>query len=194
MNGVGLVMAHIPTRTREVAKAIKSVMNQTHQVSQMSISRDSNREGSAKTRNRALSSITTKWAAFLDDDDLWLSTHVEVLLETALATNADVVYSGCRVIGPDNQEIPLQEEWGRFGQAFDPDLLREKSYLPVTSLVNTEMAKDVGGFQYTKGSIYDDWGFYLAMLNAGAKFVHVPTITWIWNHHGKNTSGQPDRW
>jgi hypothetical protein len=31
------------------------------------------------------------------------------------------------------------------------------------------------------------------MLHAGAKFHHVHTETFLWYHHGGNTSGRPDR-
>jgi hypothetical protein len=34
----------------------------------------------------------------------------------------------------------------------------------------------------------------LALLNAGATFYHLPEQTFVWEHHGKNTSGRADRW
>jgi hypothetical protein len=132
--------------------------------------------------------------ALLDDDDEFEPQHLAELVACAEQTGADVVYSGCTVVGPDGQEIPLREEWGRFGRPFDPDLLRRKSYLPVTSLVRTELAHAVGGFRCPPGSVYDDHGFYLALLDAGAKFVHAPIRSWRWFHHSGCTSGEATRW
>jgi hypothetical protein len=49
--------------------------------------------------------------------------------------------------------------------------------------------------------VNDDHGFYLALLEAGAKFHHIHEETFIWTHHGYgergvpgNTSGMPNRW
>jgi len=192
---VTAVIPHIPTRPNALATAVKSVAVQTQRVTAIAVEVDVEHTGSAATRNRALSRVDTEWVAFLDDDDRWLSHHVNVLLEAAELTNSDVVYSGCQVLDKDENEIPLREEWGRFGQEFSAALLREKSYIPVTSLVRSELACSAQFGPPVGVEIdYDDWGFYVRLLDAGARFHHVPEVTWIWNHDGKNTSGRPDRW
>lgn len=192
---VTVVIPTIPPRVAMLNRALRSVFRQEHEpYVSVSITKDTERHGSAWTRNEGLRRVTTPWTAFLDDDDELLPNHLATLVAAAEETGADVVYSGCRVLGADGREIPRLPEWGRFGLPFDPDLLRQRSYLPVTSLVRTEMARDCGGFRRPEGSIYDDWGFYLAMLDAGAQFHHVPEVTWIWHHHGANTSGLPERW
>lgn len=178
-------------------RALKTVATQTLRADDIIIAVDNDRQGSAITRNRALMKVETRWVAFLDDDDLLMPHHLETLLTHANDTGADVVYPGCRVVNPElGGEIPLREEWGRFNQLFDPDLLRQKSYIPVTSLVRTSLARLAQfGPPTASDSHYDDWGFYVRLLDMyGAIFSHVPEITWVWNHHGKNTSGRPDRW
>lgn len=191
---VTVVIPHIPTRRGELLRALDSVAAQTTLPAAVSVTVDHRREGSAATRNRALRAAGTRWVAFLDDDDAFEANHLAELVGCAEATGADVVYSGCTVVGPGGEILPDREEWGRYGQPFDPGLLRRRSWLPVTSLVRTELAHAVGGFRYPPGSPYDDWGFYLALLDAGARFVHHPVKTWVWHHHAGNTSGQPDRW
>jgi hypothetical protein len=143
----------------------------------------------------------TEWSAFLDDDDAMEIGHVAELVGCAQATGADVVYPGCTAVGAQGQILPDRPEWGRFGQPFDPDLLRRGSYIPVTSLARTGLARQVGGFRFMADSPYDDHTFYLAMLDAGARFEHLPLRTWVWHQPGPgapgrpgNTSGQPDRW
>jgi glycosyltransferase involved in cell wall biosynthesis len=190
---VTVVVPHIPPRRAELLRALTSVTVQTTLPAAISIAVDHEHAGSAATRNRALHAARTGYCAFLDDDDAFEVNHISELTTVAEHTGADVVYSGCTVVGPNGEIIPDREEWGRFGQPFDPDLLRARSYLPVTSLVRTALARKVGGFRFLPGNPYDDHAFYSALLDAGAQFVHHPMRTWVW-HHGANTSGQGGRW
>lgn len=187
MNTVTAVTPSIPPRKALLERAVASVLRQSAPVAAISIAVDLTREGSAVTRNRALTAVTTEWAAFLDDDDQWKREHVERLLRCAEQTGADVVYPWPEMIGAGD---PRPD---RFGVPFDADELRRGSYIPVTSLVRTELAQRVG-FHYRPGSPYDDHAFYLGMLEVGAKFVHLPERTWYWHVEGQNTSGRPDRW
>lgn len=193
LDSVTVVIAHIPTRPAELQRAIASVLAQTHKPDAIVVSTDTTRSGSAITRNRGMHHVATNWIAFLDDDDEFLPNHLEVLLAAALESGAGIVYSGCRVVDEAGNEVPRREEWGRFGEPFDADILRQRSYIPVTSLVSKYVANTTS-FHTPPGSEYDDWGFYLWALNRGAKFLHVPEVTWIWHHHGANTSGRADRW
>lgn len=191
--GVTIVMPHIPTRVREYERALRSVARQERQPQEFIVSTDHEHHGATVTRNRGLFSVITEWTAFLDDDDELLPNHIDVLMSNTL-DGADVIYTGYDVIGGT-------DPWQRFGLPFDPDVLRDHSYIPVTSLVRTELARAAGGFQPPPRGHYEDWGFYLKMLEIGAQFKHVPTKTWNWYHWGKgrpgvngNTSGLGDRW
>lgn len=184
--GITILVPHIPVRRSELSRALASAFAQTLPPAAVHVQVDSEHAGSAATRNRALVDVHTEWVAFLDDDDQLLPHHLDELVRCAEAFSADVVYPGCHVAGG-------YDPHDRFGQPFDPELLREKSYIPVTSLVRTELAQ-AAGFAPPPGSDYDDWGFYLALLDDGAKFVHHPVKTWIWNHWNGNTSGRGDRW
>lgn len=189
----------IPPREEILRRALESVGNQTCRVG-MSVHVDRERKGAAHARNAALAGVKTEWVAFLDDDDELYPDHCQLLYDHAIATGTDLVYAGCVVLDPNETPIPLREDWGNFGKEFDPEMLRKKSCIPVTCLARTELAKKVG-FKCPPGSIHEDWGFYLGMLEAGAKIVHLPVVTWKWNHWGYgtpgtpgNTSGQADRW
>lgn len=190
---VTVVMPHIPTRKTEFARALHSVAMQTQQPVGIVIATDYDHVGSAATRNNALLRSYSTWTAFLDDDDEMMPEHLESLVKCAVETNSDVVYSGCKVLR-NGQSIPVIDEWGRFGKAFDPELLKAGSYIPVTSLVRTSHAKAYGGFNHQYHDTYDDWCFYLSLLQHGSVFTHLPLVTWIWNHHDGNTSGKGDRW
>lgn len=195
--GVTVVIPHIPPRHMPLLRAIRSVNDQTYPVDAISVVTDHQKRGAGRTRNLALAMARTRWVAFLDDDDWLLPSHVETLMNHAVETGADVVYSSCRVIHSEMGEIPRThpgfDEWGRPGKPFDPDLLRQRSYLPVTSLVDRGLAQR-SSFEPPPGSHYDDWGFYLGLLDLGATFSHVDEVTWVWTHGPHNTSGNPERW
>jgi glycosyltransferase involved in cell wall biosynthesis len=196
VDSVTVVTPHIPGRQFELTRATASVAAQTFQPDYHIVSTDKRRLGAAATRNEALYHVSTTWVAFLDDDDEFLPHHLDTLIQNAIRSGSTVVYSGCRVLDSQGMVIPLKEEWGRFGKAFDPELLQQKAYMPVTSLVYTTLAKLAlfGPPSHNPESFYDDWGFYVRLMSLGATFLHVPEVTWIWHHHGKNTSGQPNRW
>lgn len=194
MPEVTVVVPTIPERSKMLRRALWSALTQNLPPAAVIVEADLHREGSAIVRTRGLNKATTEYTAFLDDDDQLLPEHLQVLALVADEAEADVVYPWPTVVGGTD---PRPD---RFGVPFDPDELRRGSYIPVTSLVRTSLAQECGGFQYRDGSPYDDHGFYLAMLDAGARFVHVPRRTWVWNHWGYgmpgipgNTSGLPSR-
>lgn len=191
---ISVVIPHIPPRANELMRALRSVVAQTLQPEAIIIKTDKIHLGATITRNSALKKVTTNWVAFLDDDDELRPNHLEELRRAAHEQKADVVYAGYDVIGG-------YDVLDRFGEPFDPDVLRDHSFIPVTSLVRTQLAMKVGGFVKRGDSPYEDWGFYLALLDAGAKFYHHPVKTWKWHHWGVgqpglpgNTSGMGDRW
>lgn len=195
---VSAVIPTIPPRRSMYYRALRSVQHQEVVPEFICVATDLDKRGSAATRNEALDRVTTPWSAFLDDDDEWLPNHLDVLWNAARQTEYDVYYTGCEVVLADGTRLPHEnhaEEWGRFGRDFSPEILRQRSCLPVTSMVRTELAKQAR-FGPPDGveTPYDDWGFYLRMLDLGARFLHIPERTWLWHHHGANTSGQPDRW
>ena len=194
---ITVCIATIPPRAKLLRKALSSVAIQTLQPATIVVEYDRERTGAAATKNRALAKATTEFVAFLDDDDVMYPEHLAKLRAAADEHQADVVYSMPFV----PQQPGGRDPFGRGGAPFDPDLLRRRSYIQTTSLMRTKLMQAVGGFQCPPGSNYDDWGCFLAMLDAGAMFYHLPEQTFEWNHwgYGKpgipgNTSGQPNRW
>lgn len=192
---VTVAIPTIPQRAGKLRQAITSVTKQSKPVDGIAIAMDLTKGGSAVTRNRALAMVQTEWTAFLDDDDLFLASHVERLTRLLDETGGDIAYALPRVLDPNGREVPRSWDWGG-GSEFDPDLLRRKAHIQTTCIVRTELAKDIGGFKFVvdqTGASNDDHGFFLGLLDAGAKFVHLHEPTFIWNHHGGNTSGRADR-
>ncbi len=188
-NDVTVCIPSIPPRARMLGVAIDSVMQQTTPAGAISVAIDNEHEGAAITRTRAIMAARTPWVAMLDDDDRFLPHHLEILTHAAEDSGADFLFSWFNVVGGLD---PFPQH---FGKTFDP---KNPTHTTVTTLVRTELAQSIGYVSPAggdgAGGSGEDWNFVLGCIEAGAKFLHVPERTWIWNHHGKNTSGRSDRW
>ena len=176
---ITVVIPTIDGRGEQLDRALDSVEAQSLKADDVRVRLDDLRAGAAATRNAMLDLVDTEWVAFLDDDDEFKPNHLRACFRHAGLTGADVVYPGYEAVGKD----PL----GCFGMRFDGDLLRGRNYIPVTTLCRTELVKAVGGFQPhpdENGDPCEDWGLWLALLDAGAKFSHLAQRTWVWNVSG----------
>lgn len=179
-----------------LSTAVASVAAQTLPAAALSIAVDLNREGAAKTRQRALEAVRTEWTAFLDSDDWFYPEHLKVLAAGARSFDADFVFSYYMVHRRDGSEWPENDPLGHFGKPFSPAAPHQTT---ITVLVRTEIAQAVGFSDPPEDSIVgghrggEDWHFTVGCVQAGAKVVHVPRRSWAWVHHGLNSSGLPDR-
>ena len=182
---ITVIIPTIPGREKLLVRALASVDAQKMRPACVIVEADKDREGPAAVRNRMLAKVTTEWTAFVDDDDGLYPNHLRALARFALLGDYDVVYPGWDGDDPT----------GMFGLPFDPVLLAERNYIPVTTLCRTDLVRAAGGFQPhtdANGDPCEDWGLWLSMLDLGAKFGHLPVRTWRWNPGG--TRGRPDRW
>jgi glycosyltransferase involved in cell wall biosynthesis len=187
---ISVCIPTIPPRQDCFNRAVASVRAQTIKPFLIVAAVDYDHMGAAVTRNSALEQVSTPWVAFLDDDDVLYPEHLEKLAQHAELTSADVVYSWPDVVGKGGDPCP---EF--FGAPFDPDTLRRRPFVHVTVLCRTYLIRRVGGFASPPEHEHlEDWGCWLRMLDAGAKFSHLPERTWRWNLHPGNTSGLGSRW
>lgn len=190
---VTLVIPYHSARARSgmLDRALRSALTQCIRFHRVIAKLDTNRAGSAATRNAAIEQVDTEWTAFLDSDDVLKPLHLGLLLDGAATHRADMVYPWFYHPG---REDPFP---GRFRARFAGPLLLERNYIPVTVLVRTELLREAGGFQpqvvEPNGSLNDEWGLWCRLHALGAKIEHVPERTWTWNIHGGNTLGNPGR-
>ena len=186
---------HLGPRGRLFVQAMNSVALQTLAPAAISVAVDVDRQGAAPTRQRALDAVQTDWVAFLDSDDMFLPRHLELTAKHAQETGADFVYSWFKVLTAQGQVLeedpifPLTH----YMMPFDPDNPIETT---ITTLVRTELAKQVGFQVLNRGhntNSGEDRRFTLECLAAGAKISHLVRKTWLWRHHGYNTSGLPTK-
>lgn len=207
---VTVVIPHIPGRRGSLEVAIASVEAQLMPC-EILVEIDHDRGGAATTRNRALEAVETPWIAWLDDDDVLYPQHVLGLRTAADQTDADLVYPWFDLehLGSiDNTKDPLVAPYdgvlaNPFNKEFGPEqrrfLMGGGNFVPVTHLIRTSVAREVGGFPQPGSDEWpspecEDWGYLQRLLRADAKFVHYGERTWMWRHHGYNTSGRADRW
>lgn len=176
---VTVVIPTIPGREAELKRALASVEAQTRRPDAVLVGVDFERHGAAATRNNLLQQVATEWVAFLDDDDELYPTHLKLCLRRGAMSGVDVVYPGYDTIGEDPVNC--------FRMPFSPDLLRIHNFIPVTAVARTEKVRAVGGFVEhpdENGDPCEDWGLWLRLLDAGAKFSHLPVKTWLWRVDG----------
>lgn len=187
--GTTLVIATIAPRVHMLQRAINSAHSQSLPFAEIIVEEDVAKEGPAVVRNRAVEKVDTEFICFLDDDDYLLPRHHEVLS----GLQGDVRWPWFQCTGSDPFPMFRGRQWNR----------EDPHQIPITVMLRTEAFRAVGGFE-TVGEDADtdgygnrageDWRLWLALSAAGYEFSHTPDITWVWDHHGANTSGLPNRW
>lgn len=190
---VSVVIPTIPPRKIELARALASVTAQKLLPAAVIVQEDRTGAGAMATRNTGLHRVNTPWVAFLDDDDELLPDHLRLCLTTVLHQGADMVYPWFY-----ETRNRMHRRLNAFGRPFESleHMLGYRNWIPVTTVVRTDLLRRVGGFQYPPklDGLCEDWGAWRALHTAGAKIVHLPARTWVWHHHRGQTRGRPDRW
>jgi glycosyltransferase involved in cell wall biosynthesis len=196
---VTVVIPTIPSREEWLQRAILTAVRQHRPPKDIIVVTDTERRGAAWARNLGVAQVETEWLAWLDDDDELLPDHLELLHGAAVKTDADLVYSYPEWVGTDDPlACPVN---GRlvlpFGVPFGAEqahhLRHVGNFIPVTYLVRTANVVEVGGMPEPFSPEWprdcEDWGLLCRLLDANARFVHVPKRTWRYHVHGKNTGG-----
>ena len=169
---IAVVTASLPERVDFRADCMASVAAQTLAPVAHVVMVDYERAGPAAMLNRMLPACfaaRADWIAQLADDDLELLA--------AHSADADIVYSWCRVEGRSFN--PNRE--------FDAAALRASNYIPATTMIRTRLCTQLG-WRSDAPHGFEDWDFWLRALDAGARFVCVPEVSWTYRFHGANLS------
>jgi len=198
---VSVVIPTIPGRETMLARAMESVRAQQRRPDDLIIQHDYSLEGVATTRNRALEAVETDLVAWLDDDDELLPNHLLRLVRVLENyPHFDLVYPIPEIpVGRDPTAVSVGGRWIKpwgvpFGLEQEVHLRVQGNFIPITHVVRTSKVRQVGGFpQPGEVRWIEDWGYLVKLLDAGARFHHLPAVTWRWHIHDQHTGGFPDR-
>lgn len=191
-----------------LSRAIASVSRQTLPPDTVIVPVDYEKIGAGPTRNRAVEQATTKWVAFLDDDDEFCYHHLEDLVDCAEDNGSDMVYPWFTTIGSEGSALRAPGEDGKrvspegleFGMlqrahiALGPEG-HGSNFIPITYLIRRELFLDLGGFPTTNSDEWphpanEDWGFLIKLCREPDPVItHLPERTWIWHFHSGSTLG-----
>ena len=136
--------------------------------------------GRSEAMNAGVKAATTKFIAFLDDDDLYYPEHLSTLAAAAQAAPAsaawytDAVSAFLAIGGAGRYE--KNASLRIFGADFDRELLLVDNYIPLpTLLVERTAFLEAGGFD-REFDLFEDWDFLIRLSQRG-DFTHVPRVT-----------------
>lgn len=199
MVSIAVLTPSLPGRAYLLSEAMASVQAQSMTPTSHVVGIDYDRVGIGRMLNQLASSAEAEWLARLDDDDLFMPNHLEVLARGV--DDADVIYTWCEVKPRSRDGVvpPVPAVLGPAGwipnQEFDANLLRERNYIPATTLIRRSLWREIGGWTLPGWGIGDsprqpefaeDWDFWLRALDAGARFRCIPEVTWTYRYHGAN--------
>ena len=121
-----------------------------------------------------LDAVSTRWALFLDDDDVLLPGHLDKLLH-ALEQHPEAVlaHTGVELVGSG---IHAQRR-GEFDHAFEPWELLLGNRMPIHAALFDAARAQREGLRFDATlEVYEDWDFWLQVRQLGG-FVHVPGVS-----------------
>jgi glycosyltransferase involved in cell wall biosynthesis len=121
-----------------------------------------------------------KYIAYLDDDNVFMPDHLEVLYKAITETQADVVY-GDRVY---KSTIPDEKRFmGRMSYDYDLKRINQSNYIDTSDIMHTIQSINDIGYWDIFWERKADWLLMVRFGKAGKKIIHVPKIIteYWWN-------------
>lgn len=168
--------------------------------------------GRSASGNVGLAAARGEFVGFIDDDDIFYPTHVEVLVDQLLQSRALVAYSDA--IQADQVKCPFDDRIYmttgvklHYSQDFSLATLLQTNYIPILCPLFSAKLLQAGSVE-PRGSepaplrfdtmldVLEDWDFWI-QLGLKCEFVHVRQITAEYRirRDGSNTVGQfQHRW
>ena len=211
-----LVSVVIPAFNRErvIDKAIRSVLAQTFQDFEIIVVDDGSRDetvkkalalayseprvrmfrsetnhGAQAARNAGARAARGKWLSFLDSDDEWLPTSLEVRLRIASVENVEVVHSDCYIL-QKNMPQELFNVPALRGEVYS-ELLGSPGPMFQAMLISANAFAQIGGLDETIVA-YQEWDTAIR-LGKHFRFGYVTAPTFVFNCQGTDTISKDER-
>ena len=141
-------------------------------------------QGLVSVLNRGLNEARGDYFVILSADDVLRSSYVETLLAALLAQpEAAYAYSEMEYFGARTGVFPAKP--------FSPALLLAGNYINATALTRRADALAVGGFQPNPRNAWEDWDFWLRLLEAGRHGVPVSQPLLRYRRHATTSRNPP---
>ncbi|WP_018150480.1 glycosyltransferase [Leeia oryzae] len=131
---------------------------------QISYVRSSQSGGAAASRNRALKLAKGRIIAYLDDDDVYLDSHLEKLVDAYKGRSEKFIYTNCEYLIQERKEgrlIELGRERRYAGISYSRAQLLVSNFIPTPTWSHTkELIDTIGDFDESL-EILEDWDFLL---------------------------------
>lgn len=144
-------------------------------------------------RNCALKHVRGKFILLMDDDDLLLPTHLEVM--TAELQDSDLVYSDVEIVNyreSHGHRIPVSHQLFAYHGELT-DMRKFSTFVPSGSLYRATIHQEIGDFDEAVRN-YWDWDFFLRTAERfHVKRVPIASVLYAFSEEGNNQSKQTDR-
>jgi glycosyltransferase involved in cell wall biosynthesis len=145
-------------------------------------------QGLARTCNRGASEAAGEYFVFLSADDLLEPTYVSELMQALERTpQASFSYCAARLFGAESGIAPA-----RPFSAFS--LVRGRNYINGSALTRRADYLAVGGYPEDLGEgAFDDWDFWLTMVEHGHRGTYVAKPLLRWRRHERGSKNPASR-
>jgi glycosyltransferase involved in cell wall biosynthesis len=135
-------------------------------------------QGLARTCNRGAQEAAGEYFLFLSADDRLEPTYVSELYAALQRTpDASFAYCSARLFGAESGVMP-----SRPYSAFS--LIRGRNYINGSALTRRSDYLDAGGYpEDLPEGAFDDWDFWLTMVERGHRGTYVPKPLLLWRRH-----------
>ena len=151
-------------------------------------------KGLAGARNRGLAEVTTRYAYFMDSDDLFM-THTLAHAAVALNIQSEPVLavSGNALAFNSLEQLPDAVASYRCGYYWKPLGIsgartlgiHHHEFICASSMVSVGLARELGGWDESDRATWEDWAFYLKSAWQGASVLLMPGAGYLY----RNTPG-----
>jgi len=128
-------------------------------------------------RNKGVELASSRFIAFLDDDDTWNEYKIEEQLNILKKTNCDMVYTGKNIIELDKNLERIKSRYSYINPAEKENLkksIMKSNFIGSTSsiMISKDIFLKVNGFDVNMPA-QQDYEFYIRIIFANAKVIGI---------------------